>query len=114
MTNQPQSPSRVWRYLRWTLIALAGFATLAVLFRTVENWRGKRAWEQCRRELEANGAVFKWDAYIPPAVPDDQNVFNAPKMTEWFVGRGMTELSDRLANPKTSSVGSPTNEIQTV
>jgi len=69
---------------RW-LFALACLATLTGLFYAVENWRGKRAWEQCRRELEAKGAVLDWNAYIPAPVPDEQNVFKAPKMTEWFV-----------------------------
>ena len=51
----------------------------------MENWRGKRAWEKCRRELEAKGEVLDWNAYIPAPVPDEQNIFKAPKMAEWFV-----------------------------
>jgi hypothetical protein len=67
------------------LFCLACLATLIGLFYAEENWRGKRAWEKCRRELEAKGAVLDWNAFIPPPVPDDQNIFKAPKMTEWFV-----------------------------
>ena len=67
------------------LFCLACLATLTGVLFAVENWRGKRAWEQCRRELEAKGAVLDWNAYIPAPVPDDQNIFKAPKMTEWFV-----------------------------
>ncbi|MDB6125397.1 MAG: hypothetical protein JWQ71_4390 [Pedosphaera sp.] len=74
--------------LRRGLLGMAGLMTLLALFYTEENWRGKRAWERCKQELEAKGEVLDWSAYIPPPVPDDQNFFKAPKMTEWFVGRG--------------------------
>ncbi len=74
-----------WRVLRRWLFAAVCLATLIGLFYAVEDWRGKRAWEQCRRELEAKGAVLDWNAFIPPSVPDDQNIFKAPKMTQWFV-----------------------------
>jgi len=67
------------------IFVLACLVTLVALFYAVENWRGKRAWDQCKRELEAKGEVLDWAAYIPPPVPDDQNIFKAPKMTEWFV-----------------------------
>jgi hypothetical protein len=64
-----------WRVLRRLLTGLAIFTTLAAIFYTEEDWRGKRAWENCKRELEAKGAVLDWNAYIPPPVPDDQNFF---------------------------------------
>jgi hypothetical protein len=73
-----------WRVLRRWLFAAACLATLISLYYAVEDWRGRRAWEQCRRELEAKGAVLDWNVYIPAPVPDEQNVFMAPKMTEWF------------------------------
>ncbi len=110
-----QAPQRRFLSRRWQsrlLIALAALVTLSAVFYLEEDWRGKRAWEQCRKQLEAQGAVFDWQTRIPPAVPDDQNIFKAPKMTVWFVGRGETDLSKRLVNPKTSSIGG-TNEIRT-
>ena len=67
------------------LFCLACLATLIGLFYAEEDWRGKRAWEKVRRELEVKGAVLDWNAYIPAPVPDEQNIFKAPKMTEWFV-----------------------------
>jgi hypothetical protein len=73
------------RVLRRGLFVLACLATLTGLFYAVENWRGKRAWEQCRREQEAKGEVLDWNALIPAPVPDDQNIYKAPRMTEWFV-----------------------------
>jgi hypothetical protein len=77
------SRHRLW--LRRALVLLAWLVTLIALFYGEENWRGKRAWEKCRRELEAKGQVLDWNAYIPAPVPNDQNIFKAPKMTEWFV-----------------------------
>jgi hypothetical protein len=86
----------------------AGFAVLiglVALFYGEENWRGKRAWEKCKHDLAAQGELTDWNALIPPPVPDDQNVFKAPKMAEWFVcstpGHQPTELSDRLSNQNT-------------
>jgi hypothetical protein len=74
-----------WRVASRGLFVLACLVTLIGLFYAVENWRGKSAWEKCRRELEAKGEVFDWNAYIPAPVPDDQNIFKAPKIAEWFV-----------------------------
>jgi hypothetical protein len=73
------------------LFCLGCLATLLAVFYAVENWRGKRAWENCRRELEAKGEVLDWNAYIPAPVPDDQNIYKAPKMAEWFVKGSFTE-----------------------
>ena len=71
--------------MRRVLIGLAILATLIAIFYTEEDWRGKRAWENCKRELEAKGAVLDWEKFIPPPVPDDQNFFKAPNMQKWFV-----------------------------
>jgi hypothetical protein len=80
-----------WRVMRRWLFVLACLSTLTGLFYAVENWRGKRAWEKCRRELEAKGEVLDWNAFIPPPVADDQNIFKAPKITEWFVNGSLAE-----------------------
>ena len=80
-----------WRVMRRCLFVVACLATLTGLFYAVEDWRGKRAWEKCRRELEAKGEVLDWNAYIPAPVPDDQNIFKAPKMAEWFVKASFAE-----------------------
>ncbi len=114
-TSVEPSPSRrlfTWRTARLLLIGLAILVTLIAIFYTEENWRGQRAWAQYRRELEAKGQVFDWATRIPPPVPDEQNIYKAPRMTEWFVGRGTNDLGRRLANQVTSSIGT-TNAIQT-
>jgi hypothetical protein len=90
------------------MILAALFAWVLVVY-AEEDWRGKRAWENCKRELEAKGAVLDWNKFIPPPVPDDQNFFAAPKMQDWFTGRGMRDFSTRLQstnyNNLTTSVG---------
>ncbi len=81
MNEKPKCKLR-WRLLRWGLIGLAGLVTLAAILVTEENWRGKRAWENYRRDAEARGEHFAWTAFAPTNVPDDQNFFCAPIVVE--------------------------------
>jgi hypothetical protein len=85
------------RNLRRVLLTLAVLATVTGLFYTVENWRGKRAWERFKQESAARGTVVDWAAYVPSPVPDDQNFFKAPNMQKWFVGRTNSEFWNRVA-----------------
>ena len=101
--------------MKRTFFVLLGLFILVMLFYAEEDWRGKRAWENCKRELEARGEVLDWNAYIPPPVPDSQNIFKAPKIAEWFVGRGKTDLSRRMQNPESGWFGAKdqiTNRVQ--
>jgi hypothetical protein len=68
-----------WRNFRRALVGAAILATLIAVFYAEEDWRGKRAWQNCKRELEAKGVVLDWDKFIPPPVPDDQNFFKTSK-----------------------------------
>ena len=77
--------------MRRGLFLLACLVTLTGLFYAVENWRGKQAWEKCRREQEAKGEVLDWNALIPAPVPDEQNIYKAPMMAEWFVKKSWAE-----------------------
>jgi hypothetical protein len=61
--------------LRRILIVLAILATLIAILYAEEDWRGKRAWENYKREWEAKGEKFDWQALVPPPVPNDQNFF---------------------------------------
>src|ERR1043166_4563011 len=104
--KNPPAPGKTWflRFIGWPfksvwrvfLTGFIGLVSLIIFFYIAEDYRGKRAWENCKNELKAKGEVLDWNAYIPPPVPDDQNIFKAPKMQEWFVGRGTNELSLRL------------------
>jgi len=75
--NETPKDNRGWRILRRILLGLAIFATLVAIFYTEEDWRGKRAWEKCKTDLEVKGMVLDWSKYIPPPVPDGQNFFMA-------------------------------------
>jgi len=81
MNDKPKSKLR-WRLLRWGLIGLAVIATLVAILVTEENWRGKRDWENYKREAEAHGERFDLASVVPPAVPDEQNFFSAPIVAE--------------------------------
>ena len=101
-------------------LCLAGCLILAVplLFALLvlgESWRGKYLWEHHRHELEAKGEPVDWAAFVPPLVARGAKEYfqRAPKMSEWFVGRGMTDLSRRMA--VTNFISSPKQtEIDTL
>lgn len=69
------------------------------MFYVVENWRGQRAWAECKRELAARGARLDWDYYIPPPVPAEQNVFGVPEMSQWFVKKRLMDSGSRSSLP---------------
>ncbi|MDB6112467.1 MAG: hypothetical protein JWR69_4217 [Pedosphaera sp.] len=96
-SSAPQPTEELDPFWRRALIWLVGVIVLIVLFYTEENWRGKRAWEKYKHQVEAGGGTLDWTAYYPPLVPDDQNSFRAPKMASWFIGRGGNDLSRRLS-----------------
>jgi hypothetical protein len=87
---------RRWWVRRPPACIVVALVALLALFYGEENWRGKRAWVQAKRALEAKGASLDWSAYVPRPIPDEQNIFKAPKMAEWFAGRGPSELARRF------------------
>ncbi len=95
--NPPQI--ELWRAMRRCLVGLGLCVTLIGFFYTEELWRGKRAWNNCKRALQAQGVDLNWADYIPPEVPENENIFSVPEMQKWFVGRGGTELSKKLSYP---------------
>lgn len=73
-----------WKILKRLLLAFGIILALIPVFYAAENWRGQRAWENYRHELESHGEKLDFAAYIPPPVPDDQNFAFAPVvMTTW-------------------------------
>jgi len=86
---------------RWShpLIFLAAFAATIAFFYVEEDWRGRRAWENCKRDLEARGAKLDWAYYIPPPVSDEQNSFGVPEMREGFEGEGRRQFPGQLNFP---------------
>src|SRR5579875_3682911 len=72
------------RTLHWLLFTVAALTTLVVLFYAEENWRGARAWAAAKRDLQARGESFDLKDFIPPPVPDDQNLAMAPLFVRYF------------------------------
>jgi len=100
----PERPLRA-RLLRSGAAALAALAALTALFYLEENWRGGSAWETAQQQLAVKQEKLDWAAYIPPAAPDDQNFFKAPKMQDWFAGGGSNELLARLSLDSFAELG---------
>jgi hypothetical protein len=67
-------------------LVLCGFLVLALVgsFYAEENWRGKRAWEICQRELVAQGVELDFQKFAPPAVHDEQNFAMTPFLEPLF------------------------------
>ncbi len=91
-----------WRPWRRALVIVGCIIVLVAAFYAEENWRGKRAWERCRRDLEARGEVLDWNAYVPAPVPDEQNIFKAPKIADWFTRGGRVLSRSRLSCARTA------------
>ena len=70
---------RRWKKLiRYSLFGMMGLVALLALMHAIENWRGKRAWEQWKAQRLAFGDSF--DSPIPPAVSDADNFAAAPRV----------------------------------
>jgi len=66
------------------------------LFYPVKNWRGKRAWDHCKRELEAKVKCSTGTVSSLRQWPEEQDIFEAPNMAEWFTTKGTNEFVKRL------------------
>ncbi len=91
MSGREQSrQAGTWRWFCELSLATRVFAALAALFLLFcalfaeENWRGRRAWENCRRDLEAKGVELDWLQFVPPPVPDEQNFALTPFFAPLF------------------------------
>lgn len=73
-----------WRGVRTLLLILIWPVTLVALYYGIENWRGSRAWNQCRQDLLAKGAVLDFHALIPKPIPDERNFAAIPLVKSWF------------------------------
>jgi hypothetical protein len=64
---------QTWRYF----FIFLGLIALVLLYYLEENWRGHWVWSRYQRELQAQGVRFEPSAYIPRAVPPEQNFAEA-------------------------------------
>ncbi len=76
-----------WSGIRRKLILLAWCFTAIALLYAEEHWRGRRAWDNYRREMEFQGKQLELKALIPKPVPDDQNFASTPFVKSWFTWR---------------------------
>lgn len=73
-----------WRGVGTMAVVIASLVTLVALFYAIENRSGQRAWDRCRRELEAQGEKLDFRAFIPPPVSDEQNFAATPIFAHLF------------------------------
>jgi hypothetical protein len=92
-----------WRMVKRGLKALAVLLCLVAVLYAEENWRGKRAWDACRHELEAKGEHLDFDYFIPPPVPDDQNFALTPVVASCY-SQFLDRNGHRLEPPDTNVV----------
>jgi len=69
-------------FLKRFTALLGGLVILLLLFHLVENWRGKRAWEQWKQRRAALGDTLDPTPLIPPEVPDADNFATASRIAE--------------------------------
>src|SRR5665213_2886256 len=77
MNEKPKS-KWYWRLLRWGMTGFAIIITLAAIVVTEENWRGKREWENYKREEAAKGEQLDQVPFSTNKIPDEQNFVKAP------------------------------------
>ncbi|MDD5348882.1 MAG: hypothetical protein PHQ12_01605 [Chthoniobacteraceae bacterium] len=75
---------KLFKTLRILFFGLVVLVTLAALWIAEESFRGKRAWENHKREAEARGEKFALAAFVPPPVPDDENFAMTPLLKPLF------------------------------
>lgn len=78
MSSSESSPSLRWKLLRWLFFGVIGVFVLLAGIWGEENGRGQRAWLEYRQKLEAAGEKLDLPAFIPSAVPDEQNFAQTP------------------------------------
>ena len=92
-----------WRMAKRALKALAVLLCLAAILYVEENWRGKRAWDAYRKELEAKGEHLDFDYFIPPPVPDEQNFALTPVVASCY-SQVLDRNGHRINPPNTNIV----------
>lgn len=90
-----------WGFLKFVL----GVVALVILFYAEEDWRGARALAVTKAKWEAKGESFDYNKFIPPPVPDDQNLAAIPlfklelvKDTEGRSGLGAENLRKAMGS----------------
>jgi len=68
-----------WFFWSWRFPAFVlAIALLVVLFYGEEDWRGAHRWAATKEKWEAKGETFDLAKFVPPSIPDDQNLGALP------------------------------------
>jgi hypothetical protein len=103
-----------WKFWRVLLLTVVGLITLFALFRAEENWRGKRDWEDYKREMEAKGETFDFARFVPPLVADAQNFAMTPFLAPLFdFAPGTQHERDSNGMQRIRDATQLPNEVQT-
>ena len=70
----------------WLMVFVAVFSVIGIvaIWYYGENYQGAHAWSEARRKMEASGQPLDAARFIPPPVPDDQNLAMAPFFVSFF------------------------------
>jgi hypothetical protein len=87
-----------WGFLKFVL----GVVVLIILLYVEEDWRGAHAWAVTKAKWEAKGETFDYAKFIPPPVPDPQNLAAIPlfqlkeEKATWGTYLGLPNLEQAL------------------
>ena len=99
-----------WRGIRRILIVLAWTATIIALLYGFENWRGRRAWDKARHQMEARGELLDFKAFIPERIAPEQNFAATPFVESWFVKGTYTNNDQRWGDNYTTVRGKASSQ----
>lgn len=95
------------------LLCAAFIVTGATLFYTWTNWSGARELRAALAQLEAKKESIRMEDFVPPPIPDDQNVAMAPIFQEFFAS-GHNFRQGKLALPWKNLGAQPAGESRLV
>ena len=99
------------------IIAGIVLALLTVAFYTVENWRGRRAWEVWRAAAEKRGTKLFLTDFVAPEIPDSENFAAIPLFRDVFAKLPSGEVAPNpfrlyVDSHDTTKLPKPPNDIE--
>ncbi|RYD83745.1 MAG: hypothetical protein EOP84_07420 [Verrucomicrobiaceae bacterium] len=73
---------RTRKFWQRSVFAFVCFITLVAAAYTIENYRGRKAWERYQREAAARGVKLRIEEFIKPPIPDEENFAAIPLFQE--------------------------------
>lgn len=97
-SHSPVRPKWFLRVLRGGIILTLGGITLLALVVAIENYRGRRAWNEESARLVSMGEPIHLQDILPPEIPDDQNFAAQPLILELFEVVGSSDSQTARLN----------------